>query len=149
MQADLKDLFFGGDATLARKYVKPSQNISDERWGTWGLTTLHEPGEPKKEVMIAAINEDRSGGQGHGNASLLAKAQEYFDSGGHFYYIIIAPPGGGSSGNLYTSAPALAGTRVQGPGGEQIRWCQWSRESANHGALTNVIKQLLGLLPPA
>lgn len=147
VQADLKDLFFGGDATLARKYVKPSQNISNERWGTWGGTTLHEPGEPKKEVMIAAINEDRSGGQGNSNASLLAKAQEYFDSGGHFYYIVIAPPGGGSSGNLYTSAPALAGTRVQGPGGEQIRWCQWSRESANHGALTNVIKQLLGLLP--
>lgn len=139
---DMKDIFFNGDDALARKYVKPYVNISNERWGTWAMSTLYESTEPKKQVIIAAINEDSSGGQGTGNAAILAKAQAMFDAGGHYFFILIAPPGG-NAGGLFTNGPALAATRVT-VGGQQVRWCQWSRESSSGGALSNVIRSILG-----
>lgn len=139
---DMKNLFFNGDAALARKYVYPYVNISNERWGDWAMSTLYGSTEPQKQVIIAAINEDSSGGQGTSNATILAKAQAIFDSGGHYYFILIAPPGA-TAGGLFSNGPALANTRVN-VNGQQVRWCQWSRETASGGALTNVIKQILG-----
>lgn len=142
VQADMAAVFFNNDEALARKYVKPYVRISNERWGDWAMTHHPGPDEAQKQVIIAAINEDSSGGQGTGNSAILAKAQAMFDSGGHYYFILIAPPGS-NAGSLYSQGPALASTRVT-VGGEQKRWCQFSRESAKDGALTNVIKQILG-----
>jgi hypothetical protein len=142
VQAEMASVFFNNDAALARKYILPYTNIGNERWGDWAMSTLYESGEPAKQVIIAAINEDSSGGQGTPNSAILAKAQAMFDSGGHYYFILIAPPGG-NSGGMFSNGPALASTRVT-KGGEQIRWCQWSRETASGGALTDVIKQILG-----
>ena len=139
---EMAAVFFNNDAALARKYIRPYVNIGNERWGDWAMTTLYPASEPPKQVIISAINEDSSGGPGTGNAAILAKAQAIFDAGGHYYYILIAPPGS-SAGSLYSSGPALANTRVN-VNGQQIRWCQWSRESSSGGALTNVIKQILG-----
>ena len=142
VSADMKEIFFNGDAALARKYVYPYVNIGNEKWGDWAMSTLYGATEPQKQVIIAAINEDSSGGQGTGNAAILAKAQAMFNAGGHYYFILIAPPGG-NSGGLFSSGPALAATRVT-VGGQQVRWCQWSRETSSGGALTNVIKSILG-----
>jgi PKD repeat protein len=146
--AEMTDVFFGGDAAVARKYVLPSQNISNERWAQWAMTTLYQPGEPQKQVIIAAINEDDSG-PGGTNAAIQAKAQAMFDNGGHYYFIMVQPPGGGW-GPMMSMGPALAQTRVTvgtGPNQEQLRWAQFAYETANGGALTNVIKQILGFLP--
>lgn len=146
--AEMTDVFFGGDEAVARKYVQPSQNISNERWAQWAMTTLYQPGEPQKQVIIAAINEDDSG-PGGTNAAIQAKAQAMFDSGGHYYFIMVQPPGGGY-GPMMSMGPALAQTRVTvgtGANQEQLRWAQFAYETANGGALTNVIKQILGFLP--
>lgn len=149
--AEMTDVFFGGDEAIARKYVLPSQNISNERWAEWAMTTLYQPGEPQKQVIIAAINEDDSG-PGGTNAAIQAKAQAMFDSGGHYYFIMIVPPmpWGNSYGDMVTMGPALAQSRVTvgtAPNQEQLRWAQYAPETANGGALANVIKQILGFLP--
>jgi PKD repeat protein len=168
LATDIANQFFNGDTAKASKYILPSVNISNERWGSWANTNLVPSGEPKKQVVICACNEDNSGGQGSSNNTVFNRAMDFWSSGGHYYAIIVRPPGGSNS-NLWSSGPALANstqgsrkiTGVNGAGvtysptakkihtdtGDYVRWAQYSNESARGNAFYDVMRRIVGLTP--